>query len=161
MIEKETAECIVAVERPGARICFRFVEVRSVRLEEPRAQHLGKPCTADAALVSEAGFVEGGQPFDQGTPVEHVRERQLASAEHISQHTPATARLVEMEDVRELVGHEQLDRIVGKEQIVLDRRMRERDDPVRRHGRGAAVEDVSLVDDDQPDTAARRRSIRA
>ena len=66
-----------------------------------------------------------------------------------------------MEDVRELVGHEQLDRIVGEEQVVLDRRVRERDDPVRWHGRRDAVEDVSLVDDDQPDPAARRRSIRA
>ena len=105
-------------------------------------------------------FVERREPLDQVAAVEEVREGQLAAAEHPSQHAPAAARFVEMEHVRELVRDEQFDRVVGVEQLTLDRRVRERDDPVGRKRRRGPVEDVSLIDDDQADLAARRRSVR-
>ena len=48
MIEEETAEHVVTVERPGARIRFGLVQLRALRLEQGRAQRLAKPRAADA-----------------------------------------------------------------------------------------------------------------
>ena len=90
-----------------------------------------------------------------------MREGQLAAAEHASQHAPAATRLIEMEHVGELVSDEQFDRIVGVEQLTLDRGVRERDDPVRGRRRRRPVEYIPLIDDDQADLASWSRPIRA
>ena len=42
VIEEQAAEHIVTVERPGARIRFRLVQVRAVRLEHGRPQRFGE-----------------------------------------------------------------------------------------------------------------------
>ena len=78
-----------------------------------------------------------------------MREGQLAATEHPPQHAPAATGFIEMEHVRELVCDEQLDRIVGIEQLTLDRRVREGNDSVGGIRRRRPVEDISLVHDDQ------------
>ena len=90
-----------------------------------------------------------------------MRERQLAAAEHPSQHSPAAARLVEMKDVRELVGREQFERIARVEQIAVNRRVGVRDDAVRWQRRRGAVEDVALVNEYYPDLSSWSRAVRA
>ena len=92
--------------------------------------------------------------------VEEVRERQLAAAEDPSQNVPTATRFIEMEHVRELVSDEQLDRIVGVEQLALDRRVCKCDDPVGGIRRRGPVEHIALIHDDQADLASWSRPIR-
>ena len=88
-------------------------------------------------------------------------ERQLAASKRVSQHAPSATRLVEMEHMGELVSEEQFDRVVAVEHVIVDRRVRERDDPVRGNRRGRSVEDIALIDNDDADFASRVRSIGA
>jgi hypothetical protein len=90
-----------------------------------------------------------------------MRKRQLAAAEDDPQGTPSATRLVEMKGVSELVVTSSAIGIVRVEDVILDGRMCERNDAVRGNRRRAPIEDVSLIDDDQADLAARRRSIDA
>ena len=102
VIEEQAAEHIVTVERPGARIRFRLVQVRAVRLEHSGPQRLGESRAAHSTSVGEPRLVERGEPLDQVAAVEEVREGQVAAAEHPSQHAPPATRLIEMEHVGEL-----------------------------------------------------------
>src|SRR5262245_45760208 len=54
MLEEETAEHVVPIDRPRAGIRLRLVEFRTVRLEHRRAQRLGKHGAANATAVGEA-----------------------------------------------------------------------------------------------------------
>ena len=104
-------------------------------------------------------FVERRQPLDQVAAVEEVREgrtrcgrTRLAgrASRHALRRDGTHARARGSRAVRS-----------GRRcrKLTLDRRVRERDDSVRREGCGAAIEDIPLIDDDQPDLAARRRSV--
>ena len=147
VIDEEAAVHVVTIERPRSRIGLGFIQMRAAGLEQCRTQRLRKLRTADPPAIGQARFVVRREPLDQSVAIEQVRERQLAAAEHPSQHSPAAARFVEMEDVRELVSREQFDRIARVEQITLDRRVRKRDDAVRRKRRRRAVEDIALVNE--------------
>ena len=83
-------------------------------------------------------------------------------------HAPPPGGAIEMEDVRELVRHDEIDPVVEKTQRRrVDRRTRIDDDAVRRKDRRVAVRNVEIVGDREFDRPAwnmellRQAAVRA
>ena len=166
--------------RVGARDRERAVEVDAVPTREPwradgerverrqpatercgagehRELGAGKPTTA-----TELGLVVHGQPLEDPRRRIRVGEEQCGAPEDALCATPDPSRAVEVEDVRQLVRHEdQVPVLVIAECRRVDRRPRVDHDPVAGIRRRVPVGEVDVVGEHQIHGAARRHELRA
>src|SRR4030095_16719898 len=74
VIEEQASEHVMAIDRPGARIQFRLVQLWTFGLEHSRPERLRKSRTANAPTLGEPRLIERREPFNQVAAIEEVRK---------------------------------------------------------------------------------------
>src|ERR1035437_3328592 len=151
-MESVHARHALSNDTPNPRFAFALSRKGIVR----PAHHHGVVVPDDAARAGEARLVVDGDPLVEPAWRVQVREEERVATEHVLRRTPPAGRAVEMEDVRELMGHDEVYPVVEKTQRRrIDRRARVDDDAVRRKDRRIPVRDVEIVADREIDRTAR------
>src|SRR5438128_683464 len=94
----------------------------------------------DASGAGELRLFVDGKAFDEPRRRVEIRKERVGASEDVLANRPQPARAVEMEDVRELVGDDELAPVVRvAERRFADRWVREDGDAIRRVRRGESV----------------------
>src|SRR5579884_1422176 len=110
----------------------------------------------DASGAGQPRLLVDGESFGEPRRRVEIRKERGGAAEDMLADEPQAAGAIEMEDVGELVGDDELSPVVGVAQRrLVDGRIGVDDDAIRRIRRGVAVREIDIVGEDDVDHAAR------
>ena len=150
----------VAIGKVRVRV-GELVDAREAMLQRRAARQHAVLAADDASRARQPRFIRYRQPFGDPARMVAVHEEHRHATEHLLEQRPDSPHAIEMEDVHQLVGDEELQVVIGEAQRALgDRRVRIDHDAIRRGRHRKSIGVVDVVGDEDVDAAPRPRQVR-